>query len=146
MRVDFYHLTIRPAERVLPRIAERVLADGGRLLVVSAAEGQRAALDRFLWSYEAESFLPHGCAGAGDEAAQPVLIAPTPEPANGARVIAVTDGRWRDEAFGFDDVRFFFDEEAIEGARAAWRGVKARGGAEARYWRQKEEGGWERVA
>ena len=36
MQVDFYQLTRDPAEKVLPFIAQRVLDDKGRLLIVSA--------------------------------------------------------------------------------------------------------------
>ena len=38
MQVDFYHLTATPLERALPQIAERVLASGGRLLIVAEPE------------------------------------------------------------------------------------------------------------
>jgi DNA polymerase-3 subunit chi len=34
MQVDFYHLTRQPLDRVLPQIAEKVLAAGNRLLIV----------------------------------------------------------------------------------------------------------------
>lgn len=51
MQVDFYHLTQLPLERALPRIAERVVAGGGRLLVVAEHEEARQALDRCLWAY-----------------------------------------------------------------------------------------------
>ena len=96
MQVDFYHLTATPLERALPQIAERVLAGGGRLLIVAGPEEQRRHLDRWLWSYAPDSFLPHAAAGDGEEAAQPVLIAPQVEPANGARFVAIVDGEWRD--------------------------------------------------
>ena len=76
MKVDFYHLTVRPLDRVLPQIAEKCVAAGERLLIVAAGEEQRRHLDRLLWSYAPESFLPHGLLGGGDEEAQPVLIAP----------------------------------------------------------------------
>jgi DNA polymerase-3 subunit chi len=33
--VDFYHLTALPVERVLPRICERLLEQGHRLLLVA---------------------------------------------------------------------------------------------------------------
>ena len=39
MQVDFYHLTRLPLERALPQIAEKVVASGARLLVVSAFAG-----------------------------------------------------------------------------------------------------------
>ncbi|WP_174298669.1 DNA polymerase III subunit chi [Sphingomonas bacterium] len=150
MRVDFYHLTTRPLDRVLPQIAARVLAEGGRLLIVAGDETQRTGLDRLLWTYSPDSFLPHGLAGSGDEATQPVLIAGEVTAGNGARHVALVDGRWRDEvtdgASAFDRAFHFFDEEHIEAARLAWKALGARDGIERSYWRQKEEGGWEKVA
>ncbi len=64
MQVDFYHLTQAPVERVLPRIAERVLETGGRLLIVSSDEALAQRLDSHLWNYRPDSFLPHGVAGS----------------------------------------------------------------------------------
>ncbi|RZL94033.1 MAG: DNA polymerase III subunit chi, partial [Variovorax sp.] len=85
MQVDFYHLGASGVERVLPRIAERVLADGARLLVVAGDAALAEQLDGALWDYAPESFLPHGQAGAGDETAQPELIATDLTAANAAR-------------------------------------------------------------
>jgi DNA polymerase-3 subunit chi len=147
MQVDFYHLTRAPLERVLPQIAEKVLAGGGRLLIVSDGAEQRAKLDQLLWSYAPESFLPHGQAGGGDDAAQPVLIgAEAQEAANGARNVALADGLWREEALAFDRAFHFFDEDRIEEARAAWRGLGSRENVERRYWKQDENGRWAKVA
>lgn len=145
MQVDFYHLTARPLDRVLPRIAERVLATGGRLLVVSGAPAQCEALDKALWTYSPDSFLPHAQAGAGDDAAQPVLIAGEPLAANGARSIALADGVWRDDALAFDRAFHFFDDDRIAEARTAWRALADRPGVERRYWKQTASG-WEQAA
>jgi DNA polymerase III subunit chi len=125
---------------VLASIAQRVLAGGGRLLVVTGDEAQAASLDDQLWAGE-DSFLPHGREGAD----QPVLIAGECAAANGARHVAITDGVWRDEALGFDRAFHFFDDGSIEAARTAWRDVKGRDGVEPRYWRQ-EDGRWRQVA
>ena len=146
MQVDFYHLTAMPLERALPRIAERVVAGGGRLLVVAADQEQRAALDRLLWTYAAESFLPHAQLGAADDARQPVLIAPDVDAANGARNVALADGEWRDDALDVDRAFHFFDEGRIREARAAWKGLAGREGVERRYWKQNEAGRWEQAA
>ena len=145
MQVDFYHLTATPLDRALPSIAERVLATGARLLIVAEGESQRAALDRLLWSYAPDSFLPHAQAGADDDAAQPVLIAPDVNAANHARHIALVDGRWRDEALTFDRAFHFFDGEHIGAAREAWKGLSARGEVERRYWKQNDAGRWEQA-
>lgn len=142
MQVDFYHLVASPLERVLPKIAERVVDGGGRLVIVAVEEAQRAGIDKLLWSYSLESFLPHGQAGGDGDAAQPVLIAAGPEAANGARNVALIDGVWRDEALGFDRAFHFFDGDSVAAARVAWRGLAGREGVERRYWKQDEDGRW----
>lgn len=145
MRVDFYHLTRLPLDRALPSIARRVVEEGGRLLIVSGDAGERANIDSFLWN-PPESFLPHAQAGAGDDSLQPVLIGEAAEARNGARNIALVDGRWRDEALAFDRAFHFFDEEKIAEARLAWRSLGGRSGVERRYWKQNDAGRWEQVA
>jgi len=146
LQVDFYHLTVTPLERALPQIAEKVLASGARLLIVAADEARRAALDRLLWTYTDDSFLPHALIGAGDDAAQPVLIAGDVNAANGARNIALVDGVWRDDALDFDRAFHFFDEEAIRDARLAWKALADRDGVVRRYWKQNDAGRWEQAA
>jgi DNA polymerase-3 subunit chi len=135
--VDFYHLTASPLERVLPSIAEKVLAKGERLLVVAEAE-RLARLDEQLWSYSNDSFLPHG---RERPESQPILLSPEPQAANGAVNIALADGRWRDEALGFARAFYFFDDSGREAAREAWRALKGKAEVEARYWKQ-DGGRW----
>ncbi len=146
MKVDFYHLTVHPLDRVLPSLAEKVLAGGGRLLVVAGDEAQRAQLDRLLWTFSPDSFLPHGVVGGEDDEAQPILIAPDVNAANRACNVLIADGMWRDDALDFDRVFHLFDEEAIRPARLAWKGLGQREGIERRYWKQNEAGRWEQLA
>ena len=145
MQVDFYHLAAHPLERVLPRIAERVLAGGGRLLIVAGDEALADSLDLGLWTYSPDSFLPHGRAGGEGEADEPILISATATAANGARHIALADGIWREEALAFDRAFHFFDAGTVAAARAAWRTLDKRDGVEPRYWAQDEAGRWSRV-
>ena len=141
MRADFYHLARVPLERVLPRICEKLMGKGERLLVV-ADPPLLDSLDRLLWSYERESFLPHGL--DSDEAAdeQPVLLSDRTDPVNGAQNLAIADGRWRDEALAFARTFYFFDPATIDGARAAWRALGEKDGVERHYWKQDERGKW----
>ena len=145
MQVDFYHLGATPVERVLPRLAERVLADGGRLLVVAGDAAQAGRLDLGLWDYKPEAFLPHGIAGGDADAVQPILIACDVAAANGARNVALADGVWREAALGFDRVFHLFDDETVAAARTAWRALGAQDGLVRNFWRQ-EEGKWTKVA
>ncbi|ODP36415.1 DNA polymerase III subunit chi [Sphingomonas turrisvirgatae] len=146
MQVDFYHLTTTPVERALPSIAVKVVESGGRLLVVSGDEGQRRQIDASLWTWQADSFLPHAQAGAGDDSLQPVLIGEAVDPANGARFVALIDGVWRDEALAFDRAFHFFDGERIAESRAAWKALADRQGVERRYFKQDENGRWGQAA
>jgi DNA polymerase III subunit chi len=146
VQVDFYHLTATPLERALPQIATRVVEGGGRLLIVDEDEARLAALDRLLWTFAPESFLPHARAGAGNDARQPVLLAAAVDAANGARNVALVDGVWRDEALGFDRAFHFFDEDRILDARRAWKGLAGREGVARRYWKQNDAGRWQQAA
>jgi DNA polymerase-3 subunit chi len=139
MHVDFYHLTASPLERVLPTIAEKVLAQGNRLLIV-AEEPLLTALDRLLWTYAPDSFLPHGQADGAAEA-QPILLSAAPAATNAATNIALADGRWRPEALRFERAFYFFDSAHLDEARGAWRSLKGADGVEPRYWKQVD-GRW----
>ena len=134
MRVDFYHLSRDPAPVALAQIAAKAIGQGRRMLVVSADEAQRAALADALW--EAPGFLANGMAGEVGEAVQPVLIADTAAtPANGALIVALADGLWRDEALGFERALLLFDEATIDDARGAWRMLGEREDVERHYWK-----------
>jgi DNA polymerase-3 subunit chi len=141
MLVDFYHLAASPLERVLPRICERLLEGGERLLIVAEAD-RLDALDSVLWSYGRDSFLPHGRSGQPGAEGQPILLSAAPEAANGAENIALADGTWRDEALAFKRAFYFFDHGHLDVARASWRALKDRPEVERRYWKQDEAGKW----
>lgn len=139
MRVDFYHLTRSAVEQALPAIAERVLAGGSRLLILSDDSEQLDRLDGQLWTYRADSFLPHGRQGA-----QPILLSTDPDPAYD--MIALVDGMWRDVALSYARAFHFFSEETITEARTAWRALAAHEAVERHYWKQDDAGKWGEMA
>ena len=138
MRADFYHLTDVPIERVVPSIAERVLSQNERLVIVSGIQAQLRSLDALLWNFKPESFVPHGRGGD-----QPILLT-TPENAGDSKAenIALVDGAWRDLALGYNRAFYFFDGNSIAEARAAWRALADRDAIERHYWKQDERGKW----
>ncbi|MDP9413829.1 MAG: DNA polymerase III subunit chi [Pseudomonadota bacterium] len=141
MLVDFYHLDRSPLERVLPRICERLLESGERLLLV----GEPALLqqlDELLWTYAPESFLPHGRSEAASPESQPILLSPTVNAVNGAANIALADGVWREEALAFARAFYFFDNSNLDIARGSWRALKDKISVDRRYWKQDEHGRW----
>lgn len=146
--VGFYHLTRSRLEEALPRLLEKAHALGQRALV-RAGDGERLELlNRALWTYAKESFLPHGARGDGHAGRQPIYLTTGSENPNGARLLVLVDGA---EAGGdldrFDRCLDLFDggdPEAVERARLRWRDALARG-HRCVYWRQTERGAWSKA-
>jgi DNA polymerase-3 subunit chi len=138
LRVDFYQLTRSPVEAVIPKLVEKMLADGERALIVAQDAALLARLDEHLWISDPASFIPHGIAGGGDEAEQPVLLSQTAAPQNGARFLLSADGRYPEGAEAFERVFLLFDDTSIGEARNEWRRL----GPPKHYWKQDERGRW----
>lgn len=139
MRVDFYVLGHVPAETIVPALAAKALGAGERLLVVAGQPVQRAALSDALWSQD--GFLAHGDASAAKHGErQPILIGETLDAANGAKLLCLADGEWREDP-AFERIFYLFDDDHRDEARQVWRDVSARDGVEAFFWKQ-EDGKW----
>src|SRR5579885_2230779 len=72
--VGFYHLGPTALDRALPRLLERALADGHRVVVFAGSAERVTYLDGLLWTYNEASFLPHGTARDGNAARQPICL------------------------------------------------------------------------
>lgn len=148
MKVDFWLLSRDPAERVVAMIAERVLGDGGRVLVISGDAAQRESVSATLWEARPEAFLANGQSGGAHDADQPILIGEACVSTNAATACILADGRWRAEALAgerFERVFLLFGEEQRDTARTAWREVSATDGLERSFFEQKD-GRWVKVA
>jgi DNA polymerase-3 subunit chi len=137
VQVDFYQLGGTAREQVIASIAEKLLAQDSRLLIIAEEEGLLARLDRMLWDQAKTSFLPHGLAGGADDARQPILLSTNSDAPNRARNILIADGQWRDAALAYDRAFYLFDGNTLEGARLAWKLLAGREGVERRYWAQE---------
>lgn len=144
----FYHLERSALEDVLPELLEKTLARGWRALVRSPDARRLEALDQWLWSWRDDSFTPHGQAGAGQEARQPILLAEDEANPNGAQCLFLLDGAEPENPDGFERLIVMFDghdEASVQDARALWKKAAA-GGRTVSYWRQSPEGRWEKKA
>lgn len=146
----FYHLTRTPLDRALPQLLGRVLAAGGRAMVLCGSRERLEALDAALWTSGEPDWLPHGTPATGHAALQPIWL--TTEDAgeagapNGARFLVLLDGTTSARLDAFDRVLDLFDggdAEAVAAARARWRAAKEAGHA-LTYWRQGAKG-WEKA-
>ncbi len=142
----FHHLERRRIEQALPDFLEAALVEGHRVVVQTPSREWRDALNERLWTYREDSFLPHGAAGDGDAASQPIFLTETDETPNGATLrvlLGPTDAeRFRDAECERVVVLFDSrDEAAMAEARVAWKQLTTAGAAPS-YWKEGDEGGW----
>ena len=141
MRVDFYHLTRDPAEKLVPMLAGKSLDAGKRVLLLSRDEAGCVALSNALWRDDPTSFLAHDFGGSERHADQPILVSDQCEPENGAPYIILSDGLWREAALAFERAFFLFTVNQIDHARTVWRELTANDVVTPRYWKQ-DGGRW----
>jgi DNA polymerase-3 subunit chi len=143
----FYHLERQPLEAVLPRLLERSLERGWRVVVQAASDERMEALDSHLWTYHDESFLPHGTSRDRDSTDQPIVLTTGDDNPNGAAVRFLVDGAGVPaDTDGYERLVLLFDgsdEEAVAAARTRWRAA-SEAGFEVTYWQQDERGRWQR--
>ncbi|MNI67136.1 DNA polymerase III subunit chi [compost metagenome] len=101
-----------------------------------------------MWTYRDDSFLPHGRADGDHAARQPVLLSESGENLNGAQALFIVDDSELGAMQEFARCFIIFDgrdEQALNHARGRWRTLKA-DGADLAYWKQSDEGRWEKAA
>ena len=146
--VRFHHLERRRVDQALPALLERAYDEGRRVVVRVSSQEMVEALNNRLWTYDDASFLPHGAAGDGDPMTEPIFLTAKVENPNAATVLVLLSGAETspdDEVF--DQVVRLFDgrdEEALAEARREWKRLKDEGRSLS-YWREGEDGGWERA-
>ena len=142
----FYHLLRTPLEPALGRLLEKVLASGRRAVVRASSKERVEALNRALWTYDRDSFLPHGGEGDGDPAAQPVFLCVDEGYPNGATVLVLVDGAEADPSPPLERCLYLFDgndPDAVARARALWKRWRDHG-LKLVYWQQAERG-WQQA-
>lgn len=142
--VSFYHLQRTPLERALPKLLEKVLASGSRAVIMLGSDERVAELDSILWTYDPNSFLPHGTARDGRPEDQPAWLTAEDENPNGATVLILADGAASGRVAEFEKCLEIFDGNdaaALSAARQRWTAYKDANHKVA-YWQQDETGRW----
>jgi DNA polymerase-3 subunit chi len=133
----FYHLTTKGLDDTLITILTRAVGQDWRVMIRSPDADLIRHLDSRLWLDPADSFLPHGVEGSGQDAAQPILLGAGPI-TNAARALFLLSGAQatQTEATSLERIWLIFDggdPAAVEAARAEWARMTGWGIA-AQYW------------
>jgi len=145
----FYHLQQSALEAVLPDILEKTLAKGWRALIKigplnGGAETEMLRLDKFLWAYKQDAFLPHGRDDEPMADAHPILLSCICEKCENVDVVILVGGAEMQDVTAAKRCITILDgrngeDKAV--ARKRWKLTKA-AGHEAAYWQQNDHGRW----
>ncbi len=150
----FYHLERAPLDAVLPTLLQRTLERGWRAVVRVGSAERAQALDGHLWTYQDDSFLPHGLAHQPQADDQPILLTTETDRPNKAEALFLVDGapfpelEAEERLEGLSRCILLFngqDAQAVQEARALWKRAKDTG-LDLSYWQQAPNGGWQKRA
>ncbi|HEY0901033.1 MAG TPA: DNA polymerase III subunit chi [Micavibrio sp.] len=146
--IRLYRAVQSSLDQVLPSILAKAAARGQRIVVLLPDKASVERYNELLWTYQADSFLPHGSAKDGHADQQPIWLTDQEENPNGAEILVTL--RAENESIpafagGFalccDLVDGRIEQETMA-ARKRWVAYKAQG-HEMTYWLQTEQG-WEK--
>jgi len=144
--IAFYHLERSTLEQALPKLLEKTLAAGKRALVLAGSEPRVEALNEALWSFDQDSWVPHGSAKDGNAERQPIWFSMADENLNKAEFLFLTDGASTQKIDEYERCFELFDgnnPESVATARGRYRAYKD-SGHELSYFQQTASGGWQK--
>lgn len=148
--IRFYHMERSQLENTLPMLLTKALERNHRILIKTPNPQQSKKLNDWLWTFDANSFLPHGMAADDFAQEQPILISDSENDntPNAADVLILTEGQVADNLKDFALVCEMLDgrdPSQVEAARTRWKSYKNQE-FEVTYWQQSAEGRWEKKA
>ncbi|AJY46645.1 DNA polymerase III subunit chi [Martelella endophytica] len=146
--VLFYHLTESLREAALPPLVEKSLERGWRVAIQTASEAERDRLDELLWTFRADSFVPHGLDSEDGAERQPVLLTATEASPNGADIRFFVEGAEVSNVSDYKRVVVMFDGHDVDEltrARGQWKALRG-GDHQLTYWQQGSDGRWQKKA
>jgi DNA polymerase-3 subunit chi len=147
--IRFYHLQTQRLEQALPALLSKSLSTGRRAVVRFADDKDIAHFNDHLWTYNPNSFLPHGSEKDGHSDRQPIYLTAAQENPNNAEILVLCGAT--DVPADLDSFSLCCDfldgnnDEAVQQARARWMQYKDAGHT-VTYWQQTENGVWEQKA
>lgn len=146
--IRFYHLHTKSLDQALPALLQKAYASHNRIVVrlQNAEEVQR--MNEHLWTVTPETFLPHGTDKEGNASYQPIYLTDKEENPNEAKILILSQGVETDTVDQYEMCCEVFDgriDAQVQAARKRWK-IYKEAGHEVTYWKQTDQGGWEKKA
>lgn len=144
--VRFYHLQRKTLEQALPEILGKASERGFRAVVMLGSAVRVEAINALLWTFDPNSFLPHGSKKNGHAKDQPIWLTTEDENPNAANLLVLADGATSGNVGGYDLCCEIFDgsdEQMLATARERWKAYKEQE-FELSYFQQDDSGKWQK--
>ena len=145
MELNFYHVATGNLVPSVVKLLAKVYDTGKKSIFFSPIEDRVKYVDKTLWTFSTNAFIPHGDKAFGFAEQQSVYMTSEIENPNQATVLVMTDsfdyGSWNQN---FEKVIFVFeDDSSAKTAQEMLADLKNRN-ENVNYWKQSQKG-WEKL-
>lgn len=143
----FYHLEHASIESVLPHLLEKTRAKGWTALV-KMSEDRLEYMDKYLWTYRDNSFLPHGRDSEPMGERQPICLTSDTENADKFECVFLLDQTEIELSDRVERCIIIIEgqkAESVSFERARWKRLQENE-AILSYWQQNDSGEWKKKA
>lgn len=141
--IRFYHLQKQTVEQALPQIAAKAYKAGRQCVVKLRSKQDVQRINEALWTFQTDSFIPHGSEKDGNAQHQPIWITEKDENPNQANTLIINGTPNYDPA-EYTLCCDVFDgrqDEDVQAARKRWAEYQKLE-YELTYWYQDAKGQW----
>ena len=122
--IRFYHMQTQTLDEVLPRLLLKAYGMDKPIIVRTGNDQEAERLNKHLWTFHPQHFLPHGSKKNGNADLQPIWLTAKEENPNDAKILFLTAGASWDELEQFDlvcELLDGFDNDAVKAGRQRWK-------------------------
>ncbi len=145
MELNFYHVMSGNLVPSVAKLLEKVYDSEKKSVFFSPLEDRVKIVDKTLWTFSKNAFIPHGDKSLGFSELQSVYLTSEIENPNKATVLVMTDDfDYKSWNQNFERVICIFeDEDSAEIAQSMFSDLKNQG-ENVKYWKQSQKG-WEKL-
>ncbi|MDR0632018.1 MAG: DNA polymerase III subunit chi [Holosporaceae bacterium] len=143
MEVSFYHVAEGNLIPSIIRLLEKAYLSGQRCIFFSPVEERVKLVDKILWTFSTNAFIPHGDKSLGFCEQQPIYFTSQFENPNDAKTLVLVDTLDHKKPGNFEKIVLIFEEkQQAENANLIYDDLK-KNGENVNYWKQTPNG-WEK--
>ncbi len=145
MELNFYHVINGNLVPSAIKLLEKIYDSGKKSVFFSPLEDRVKVVDKTLWTFSKNAFIPHGDKSLGFPELQSVYLTSEVENPSQATVLVMTDDfDYRSWSQDFERVIFIFeDDNSAKTAQSIFTDLKNQG-ENVKYWKQSRNG-WEKL-